>query len=86
MMTIGFLKKLYEMKLKIPQDYSVVSYDDSLKNYLLGVELTSVSQSTQLLGEKASDMLIGRIHGKRKKFEEIVFPPELMIRNSVKKI
>ncbi len=86
MMTIGFLKKLFEMKLKVPRDYSIVSYDDSLKDYLLEVELTTIAQNTLKLGETACKLLIERLDGKRKEASEIVFQPELIIRNSVKHI
>lgn len=89
MMTLGFLKKLYDENMQVPQDYSVVSYDDSLQNYLLGIELTTVAQDIVTLAEQACQMMFGKLEGEdclenTRANQEVVLIPELRIRESVK--
>lgn len=84
MMTLGFLRRLYEEGRKVPQDYSVVSYDDSLKNYLFGLELTTVVQDIGTLAEEACRLLFGNLRGEEQtKGAQILLAPELTVRKSV---
>lgn len=53
MMTLGFLRAVQNNKKHIPEDISVVSYDNILEEYIFGVEITSVIQDTKLLAEEA---------------------------------
>ena len=85
MMTLGFLRKLYEEGRRVPQDYSIVSYDDSLKNYLLSVELTTVVQDIELLAREACRLLFGSLQNSVcQDLSKIVLPPKLTVRKSVR--
>ncbi len=84
MMTLGFLRRLYEEGKWVPQDYSIVSYDDSLKNYLLGTKLTTVVQDIEALAGEACRLLFGRLRGEGGE-SQILLPPRLKVRGSVKK-
>lgn len=98
MMTLGFLKKLYEEGKKVPEDFSIVSYDDSLKNYLLEVELTTVAQDIGMLAECACKLMFEELSGKvdfcqgggpdnqKTLHPEIVLEPQLRVRRSVRRI
>ena len=86
MMALGFLKYLYGQKLRVPEDFSLVSYDNSLSPFALGVELTSVAQDAQRLGEEACRLLIGRIKGKSAPPHTVCLEPELILRSSVKRL
>lgn len=83
MMTLGFLRRLYEKKLQIPADYSIVSYDDSLQNYLFGVELTTVVQEIGTLADEACRLMFCRLRGEPVG-SEVILPPQLRIRGSVR--
>lgn len=83
MMTMGFLKKLYEQGLKVPKDYSVVGYDDSLKEFLLDVQLTSVSQDIERLSGIACELMFERLEEKRIQPRQVVLMPKLIVRESV---
>ena len=83
MMTLGFLRRLYEEGYKIPEDYSIVSYDDSLKNYLLGVELTTVVQDIRMLAEEACCLLFKRLCGEEDLMQRLILTPRLTVRGSV---
>lgn len=85
MMALGFLKYLYGLGLRVPDDFSLVSYDNSLSPFALGVELTSVAQNPQQLGEEASRLLTSRLQGSKDPPRTVSLEPELIVRNSVKK-
>lgn len=70
-----------EMGLRIPEDLSLVGYDNSSICDMHRIMLTSVDQSGHLLGEMAARLLIERIEGRS---EEVHFvtPPRLVIRDS----
>ena len=82
-MAIGAMKALKESGLSVPEDVSVVGFDDStLLNYLFN-SLTTVRQPKQQLGERAASILLGRLAGTDSVFyQQVVLTPELVIRNS----
>ena len=81
MMTLGFLKGLYELNKKVPADISVVSYDNILDDYTFGIEVTSVLQDTTILAREA--FKVYQDHIKTKKVKEKILKTELIIRSSV---
>lgn len=83
MMTLGFLNKSHELKKQIPQDCSVVSYDDSLKEYLFGVELTTIAQDLDQMAKEAATLMLHRLEGRKKYREQVILQPNLIVRKSV---
>lgn len=83
MMTLGFLRGLQERKYKVPRDISVVSYDNSLREFLLDITLTTVTMDLDLLAQRAAEVMLGRIEGKRIRAQEIYLEPVLAVGNSV---
>ncbi len=68
--------------LRIPDDVSVVGFDDSTLARSPGIDLTSVTQEPQELGRLAVERVIARSEGTRVEDREIVLVPELRIRSS----
>ncbi len=86
MMALGFLKYLYNRGLRVPEDFSLVGYDNSLSPFVLGVALTSVAQDPQLLGEEACRLLIDKLREKNAEPQAVCLTPELVVRNSVRRL
>lgn len=87
LITLGALQAMYEEHLKIPQDISIVAFDDvDFAPYLIA-PLTVVQQPKELMGEIAVKLLIDDIkaRGKSEK-KRIVLKPELIVRKSVFRI
>jgi LacI family transcriptional regulator len=82
LLTIGALKSIRDHKLSIPQDVSVVSFDDLDWMLLLNPPLTVASQPTYKMGQSAANLILSRILNPRKPPETIVFGTELKIRES----
>jgi len=79
------IKAAMDNGLKIPDDISIVGFDDSEIAKFSPVALTTVRQPVEKITRSAFDILLNMIEGKRKKRRGIMFEPELIIRNSVKK-
>jgi LacI family transcriptional regulator, repressor for deo operon, udp, cdd, tsx, nupC, and nupG len=63
-MAIGAMKTIREMNLKIPEDVSVIGFDDHEIAAYVG--LTTVKQPVTELGEKAASLLLEHIDNKNK--------------------
>ncbi|SHH05075.1 LacI family DNA-binding transcriptional regulator [Virgibacillus chiguensis] len=86
MMALGFIHSIYEKNKKIPDDYSVISYDNTIYPYLFGVELSSVKQDVKKLSETAFKQLFQKIQKKDTVAQNTCLQPELIARTSVKTI
>jgi len=87
MMTIGCIKALYEMNLKIPEDISIVGFDDVDMFNVMNLNISSVSRPTTLMGEEAMNILMERLKTKdndKRTIKKIILPPCLILRGSEK--
>lgn len=78
---IGFLEK---NNIRIPEDLSMVGYDDS-PLLSQNIQLTSVKYPGKKLGKKAAEHLVRMIRDRRD-CESYLFQPYLVERNSVKNL
>lgn len=80
---IGALRALDESGLRIPEEISVVSFDDLPFTYGREQLITVAAQSTHLLGSIATQRLLARISGNNAPLvEDIVVPVNLVLRSS----
>lgn len=78
---LGAMSAGAELGLQVPQDLSVVGYDNSSICDLKQISLSSVDQSAQLIGETSARLLIERIEGRTEETHFVV-PPRLVVRGS----
>lgn len=87
MITIGVLRAISERGLSIPEDISIVSFDDMQFAPFMESPLTTVSQPTERMGVRGAQLVLSILNGEEKKEEKsTVFDPRLTIRESVKEI
>ncbi len=84
LMSIGFIKYAYEQGKTIPTDISIVSYDNTLSNYVQ-VPLTSVDPNQTLLCKEAFNALMNKIENKDLSIQKNIVPT-LVVRDTVKNI
>lgn len=88
-MTLGALLTIKEMGLKIPDDISILGFDDPDWNKILDPPLTAVSQPVYNIGSIAAEMLINKIEGKEESINKkpliITLKTNLIIRSSTQK-
>jgi DNA-binding LacI/PurR family transcriptional regulator len=82
-MTIGCLRALTEAQVKVPEDVSVIGFDDSEWAEFFVPPLTVVRQPTYSMGTLAAEILFQRLTGTAPpEWQEVVLKPELVIRAS----
>jgi LacI family transcriptional regulator len=79
---IGSFAAFQEAGLNVPDDISIVGFDDIQSAAYVSPPLTTVRQPLQQMGEIAARTLIERIEGRMKCVPEIAVEPELVVRRS----
>lgn len=79
---IGAIHALREGGLRVPEDVSVLGFDDIREAAFQSPPLTTVVQPMQIMGEIAAQTLIDRIDNGLRAIPEIKIQPELVIRQS----
>jgi LacI family transcriptional regulator len=83
-MAIGAMSAIEEIHLKIPEDISIVGFDDLPIPGHGGVQLTTIRQNVPEFGMKAVETLIDLIENGKKPPQQIIMETELILRNSCK--
>ena len=73
-----------ELGLRIPEDVSVIGYDDVPEASWKAYDLTSVSQSSETMIENTVAILLEQIEKRVVKRRAAVLPAELMVRSSAR--
>jgi LacI family transcriptional regulator len=79
---LGVYRAAHELGLRIPQDVSLVGYNNTALAALAPVQLTSVDQAGHTMGETAARMLIERVEGRRDRAMQTTMTPRLVVRGS----
>ncbi len=83
LLALGLLQDTVRRGLSVPGDLAIVGYDDIDFAAAAAVPLTSVRQPRSQLGKAAMEMLIEEAtDGKFHRHRQIVFEPELIVRES----
>lgn len=81
-MAIGAIEAIKEKGLRVPEDVSVIGFDDIEMAQYITPKLTTIRQNTEAIGKKAAELLIEQISQKKKSFLTEVIPVELIVRAS----
>jgi LacI family transcriptional regulator len=79
---IGAIRALRDANLRVPEDVSVIGFDDIQMAAYHNPRLTTIRQPLHNMGETAARILLQRIQGFKDYPEEFSVPPELIIRES----
>ena len=82
---IGVLTHLQQTGVRVPEDVSVVGYDDTLLAGIGPVSLTTVHQPRQRFGRRATELLLERIAGRTEARHELI-KPNLVTRSSTARV
>ena len=83
LMTQGALLALRSMGLSIPNDVSLIGFDDFNLATFTDPQITVVAQPISEIGPLAAKLLLERLEGKKGAPREIRFPTRLIVRGSV---
>jgi len=79
---IGAIRALRDANLSVPEDVSVVGFDDIRAAAYHNPSLTTIRQPLHDMGQSAARILLQRIQGFEDYPKECAVPPELIIRES----
>jgi len=82
---LGVIRALKELNIKIPEEISVMGFDNILMSLYTDPLLTTVKQPKKQMGATAINMLLDIIEGKSIENKNIVLPTEIMDRKSIAK-
>jgi DNA-binding LacI/PurR family transcriptional regulator len=80
--SIGAIRAIRECGLRVPEDISVVGFDDIREAAYHVPSLTTVRQPLRKMGSIAAQTIIDRIEGEEKYPAQIAIEPELVVRES----
>jgi len=85
LIALGVLQEMTRHRIRVPEDISIVGYDDIDFAAAAAVPLTSVRQPRQQLGRTAARMLLEEAAaGDGHQHQQVIFEPELIVRQSTK--
>ncbi|MBQ4651592.1 MAG: LacI family DNA-binding transcriptional regulator [Oscillospiraceae bacterium] len=85
-LAIGAAKGLFEAGKRVPEDYSLVGFDDVELAQYMTPGLTTVRQHISLKGQKAVELLLKHIEDPTLPKQEEILPLQLIPRGSVKEM
>ena len=85
-MAMGVMDAVRSHGLRVPEDISIVGFDDIPQAELVRPALTTVRQPLEQMGRVATQMLLDMLKSPEKKFNRIELPTELRIRSSTQSL
>jgi DNA-binding LacI/PurR family transcriptional regulator len=79
---IGAIRALKDFNLRVPEDISVIGFDDIKAAAFTLPRLTTINQPLEEIGRIATQSLLNRIHNTVMPRDEIIVEPKLVIRES----
>jgi DNA-binding LacI/PurR family transcriptional regulator len=83
LLAVGAIRGLKEFNLSVPEDISIIGFDNSKITRVIDPPLTTIAQPIQELGEKVMDMIMENIQNREMKKRKEILLPELIVRESV---
>ncbi|HZG60966.1 MAG TPA: LacI family DNA-binding transcriptional regulator [Anoxybacillus sp.] len=84
-LAVGVYQAAKELGLHIPNDLSVVGFDNTILATIVDPPLTTIAQPIDEMGRQVVDLLVREIEGEKTTKQRVILPPELIIRNSTRK-
>lgn len=86
MMAFGLYQAARNENIKIPDELSIIGFDDNIFSTVLDVPLTSVYQQTEQMAKDATSALINLINGDAEKDKGAKYMPVLISRKSTGRV
>ncbi len=80
------MQAMNDLQIKIPEDISIVGFNNNPMSKFVSPPLTTVDINIYLLGNKATELLIGVINGQIEKFQHTIVPTNIIERDSCKNL
>ncbi|MFP3126389.1 LacI family transcriptional regulator [Ectobacillus funiculus] len=81
-LAIGAVKSARELGLHVPEDLSIVGFDDTILATVCDPPLTTIAQPIQEMGKRVVELLVDEIERPKEIKQRIVLSPKLVVRES----
>ena len=85
-MALGAINAVYENGLKVPEDISIVGFDDSVFSAYITPALTTVRRAAELMSREGAKCLLNLIQNGSNTKNKYYIKTELVVRKSIKEI
>ncbi|MBO3744648.1 LacI family DNA-binding transcriptional regulator [Streptosporangiaceae bacterium NEAU-GS5] len=85
-LALGAIRAARREGLRVPEDVSVIGYDDSALMNCVDPPLTTVRQPIEAMGRAAVELLVSQMEGAAVATGELLFEPELVVRSSTGRV
>jgi LacI family transcriptional regulator/LacI family purine nucleotide synthesis repressor len=85
-MAIGAMRELEDEEFQIPEDISIIGFDNIEASRYVKPALTTVAQNKKKMGSSVAQMLVGMIDNKREGSSSRILPVKIIERDSCIKI
>jgi LacI family transcriptional regulator len=82
MAAIGAIRALHDAQLRVPQDISVIGFDDIPQAAFQTPSLTTIRQPLHEMGKLSAQLLLQRLHSRGAAPREVAVKPQLIVRES----
>ena len=83
---IGAIRAIHDLGLRVPDDISVIGFDDIKAAAYISPNLTTIRQPLSEMGRFAAQCIVNRLNHTEDFREQVAFEPELVIRESTRSI
>ena len=84
--SIAAMQVILDMGFSVPEQVAVIGFDNSPFAAYFNPTLSSVNRSSKLIGEEAARLFLNNSETTTMQKENIILPPELIIRGSTLKL
>ncbi|WP_195780495.1 LacI family DNA-binding transcriptional regulator [Priestia megaterium] len=81
-LAIGAIQGARELKIKVPQNLSIIGFDDTVLSTICDPPLTTIAQPIHEMSKKVVELLIEEIEDSKETKQRIVLSPKLVVRAS----
>ena len=81
----GVIKGLYERNIRVPEDISIIGFNDTIISQYTHPPLTAIRVHIEYLGEVAVELMMEKLKG-RQYAKKVIIPSDFILRNSVKDV
>lgn len=82
LLAIGAIQAVKELGKSVPDDVSIMGFDNTLIATIVEPPLTTIAQPIQNMGKEVLDLIISMINGEKKEVMRLTLLPSLVERNS----
>lgn len=86
LMAVGAMKACSKWNVRIPEDVSIMGFDDMDFSKYLSTSLSTVRKSRRLMGQKGASIMLDILEKRPVSDNECILRPELVLRESTKSL